>query len=76
MIAGPAVIEQEDTTTLLPPGWTHVLCAGRRCFSKDAHPMTRADRFDPITLEVIRNRLDVVAEEMQSTLLRARARQL
>ena len=33
--------------------------------------MTRADRFDPITLEVIRNRLDVVAEEMQTTLLKS-----
>ena len=30
-----------------------------------------ADRFDPVTLEVIRHRLDMVAEEMQSTLLRS-----
>ncbi|MCE3246569.1 MAG: 5-oxoprolinase [Geminicoccaceae bacterium] len=29
------------------------------------------DRFDPITLEVIRNRLDVIAEEMQTTLLKS-----
>lgn len=29
------------------------------------------DRFDPITLEVIRNRLDMIAEEMQLTLLRS-----
>lgn len=30
-----------------------------------------AERFDPVTLEVIRNRLDMIAEEMQLTLLRA-----
>ena len=30
---------------------------------------TAADRFDPITLEVIRHRLDKIAEEMQLTLL-------
>lgn len=29
------------------------------------------DRFDPVTLEVIRNRLDMIAEEMQLTLLRS-----
>ena len=29
------------------------------------------DRFDPITLEVIRHRLDKIAEEMQSTLLKS-----
>jgi N-methylhydantoinase B len=31
----------------------------------------RGDRFDPVTLEVIRNRLDMIAEEMQLTLLRS-----
>jgi N-methylhydantoinase B len=30
-----------------------------------------AARFDPVTLEVIRNRLDVIAEEMQATLLKS-----
>ena len=30
-----------------------------------------ADRFDPITLEVIRHRLDKIAEEMQATLLKS-----
>lgn len=29
------------------------------------------ERFDPVTLEVIRNRLDMIAEEMQLTLLRS-----
>jgi N-methylhydantoinase B len=32
---------------------------------------TSADRFDPITLEVIRHRLDKIAEEMQATLLKS-----
>lgn len=30
-----------------------------------------ADRFDPVTLEVIRHRLDKIAEEMQATLLKS-----
>lgn len=30
-----------------------------------------ADRFDPVTLEVIRHRLDVIAEEMETTLLKS-----
>jgi N-methylhydantoinase B len=30
-----------------------------------------ADHFDPVTLEVIRNRLDMISEEMQLTLLRS-----
>jgi N-methylhydantoinase B len=30
-----------------------------------------AGRFDPVTLEVVRNRLDMIAEEMQLTLLRS-----
>ena len=30
-----------------------------------------AERFDPVTLEVIRNRLEMIAEEMQLTLLRS-----
>jgi N-methylhydantoinase B len=33
--------------------------------------MMNAERFDPVTLEVIRNRLDMIAEEMQLTLLRS-----
>ncbi len=32
---------------------------------------TAGDRFDPITLEVIRHRLDKIAEEMQATLLKS-----
>ena len=31
--------------------------------------MTSRDEFDPITLEVIRHRLDTIAEEMETTLL-------
>ena len=27
-IAGPAIIEQDDTTTLLPPGWTARVVSG------------------------------------------------
>ena len=39
--------------------------------SRFAWGETSADRFDPITLEVIRHRLDKISEEMQATLLKS-----
>ena len=63
--AGPAVIEQDDTTTLVEPGWTGTCC-------QTAHsPEGAAHEHDPITLEVVRNKLDGIANEMQLTLVRS-----
>lgn len=39
--------------------------------SKPAVPASKADRFDPVTLEVLRHRLDCIAEEMETTLLKS-----
>ncbi|MEQ1730959.1 MAG: hydantoinase B/oxoprolinase family protein, partial [Vicinamibacterales bacterium] len=39
--------------------------------TSDSPAMQAADRFDPVTLEVLRHRLDKIAEEMQSTLLKS-----
>ena len=35
------------------------------------HEQQRGDSLDPVTLEVLRHRLDVIAEEMQATLLKS-----
>ena len=37
-VAGPAVIEQDDTTTLIPPGWTAVCIAGASLLIERSRP--------------------------------------
>jgi len=39
--------------------------------SKPQTTVSSADRFDPVTLEVLRHRLDCIAEEMEMTLLKS-----
>lgn len=75
-IPGPAIIEQGDTTTLVEPGWTARLAHSgdlRIEQNQPAAPTTdRAqDEPDPVTVEVIRHKLEGIANEMQSTLLRS-----
>ncbi|MBS0643225.1 MAG: hydantoinase B/oxoprolinase family protein [Proteobacteria bacterium] len=72
-IAGPAIIEQADTTTLLEPGWTARLNdSGALLLQPDGRPTAIAgDAQDPVTLEVVRHKLEGIANEMQSTLLRS-----
>ena len=69
-IEGPAIVTQPDITTVVYPG--------HRATVDDADNLVVArgggsivKRFDPITLEVIRNRLDSIAAEIQATLLRS-----
>ena len=66
--AGPAIVEQDDTTTLVEPGWRGD-GAGQRQSAADAR--LHAMDVDPITLEVVRNKLDGIANEMQLTLVRS-----
>ncbi|WP_158258466.1 hydantoinase B/oxoprolinase family protein [Rhodopila globiformis] len=72
-IPGPAVIEQADTTILVEPGWTaRLIDSGALLIERDGDAMPFADdAHDPVTMEVIRHRLEGIAEEMQSTLLRS-----
>jgi N-methylhydantoinase A/oxoprolinase/acetone carboxylase beta subunit/N-methylhydantoinase B/oxoprolinase/acetone carboxylase alpha subunit len=97
-VTGPAIIEQVDTTTVLPPGHAATVDdAGnlrlRRIPTVEAEKRTAvravptgrtdsagtatndAPRFtvDPILLEVLRNRLDTIADEMELTLLKSAA---
>jgi hypothetical protein len=72
-ISGPAIIEQADTTTLVEPGWTaRPIDSGALLIERDGHATPAIDRAqDPVTLEVIRHKLEGIANEMQSTLLRS-----
>ncbi|MFL5289663.1 MAG: hydantoinase B/oxoprolinase family protein, partial [Rhodopila sp.] len=72
-IPGPAIIEQADTTTLVEPGWSaRLLDSGALLIEPDGRLLPVADAaHDPVTLEVVRHKLEGIAEEMQSTLLRS-----
>ncbi|HVY16343.1 MAG TPA: hydantoinase B/oxoprolinase family protein [Rhodopila sp.] len=72
-VPGPAIIEQADTTTLVEPGWTAEPGENGTLLlrpSATAVPAV-AGGFDPITMEVVRHKLEGIANEMQSTLLRS-----
>ena len=74
-LAGPAIVEQPDTTTVVPPGWTaRVEESGnlRRLADPERVAMAMRD-LDPILLEVVRNRLETIADEMELTLLKSAA---
>jgi N-methylhydantoinase A len=74
-IPGPAIIEQADTTTLVEPGWTARATNRALLIERDDYTTAaidaEQDARDPITLEVIRHKLEGIANEMQSTLLRS-----
>ena len=66
-IEGPAIIEQGDTTTVIHPGQS---CIGAASGSL-VICWERLTVIDPVTLEVLRNRFNSIAEEIQLTLLRS-----
>ena len=67
-LAGPAIVEQSDTTTVIPPGVTALVDdAGNLRLRRGLMAI------DPILLEVLRNRLDAIADEMELTLLKSAA---
>ncbi len=70
-IAGPAIIEQADTTTVLEPGWIcEVRPNGVLILTGNRAKAALRQSFDPVALEVIRHRLDGITNEMQLTLMR------
>ena len=81
VVAGPAIVEQSDTTTLVEPGWQAAVAPNGilsstlnardcRCSARGDARRPRAHAAStPITLEVVRNKLEGIANEMQATLL-------
>jgi N-methylhydantoinase B/oxoprolinase/acetone carboxylase alpha subunit len=72
-VRGPAIIEQADTTTLVEPGWIAEPGENGRLLLRPSSVVAPdvVGGFDPITMEVIRHKLEGIANEMQSTLLRS-----
>lgn len=73
-LQGPAIVEQLDSTVVLPPGHTATVDAWGNLVVDV--PVTGAaglaeekDRVDPITLEVIRSALQSMADEATATLI-------
>ena len=59
-VVGPAIIEQEDSTTVVGEGW-NARGGRRRLFVAEQE---RAVSLDPVTQEIFTNALSAVAEEM------------
>lgn len=69
---GPAIVEQPDTTTVVEPGWIgEVHSSGALILTRKETGVPGPQVFDPVALEVIRHRLDGIANEMQVTLMQA-----
>ena len=81
-VAGPAIIEQVDTTILLEPGWVASIGASSnllltrvgkglsmKTLDRESNAMDAEIALDPVTVEVVRNKLDGIANEMELTLL-------
>ena len=73
-IAGPAIIDQLDCTTVLPPG--HVARVDdyqepdHQAWSGMTWALCRPERLDAVELEIIKASLDGIVQEMQNSLFR------
>ena len=65
-MAGPAIIEQADTTTLVEPGWTAEPAGNGTLLLRRSAAVSPASHqdFDPITMEVVRHKLEGIANEI------------
>ena len=77
-IAGPAIINQMDTTTLVPPGWQARRIGVRRAGSGtrgrrrgSSHDGCRPSRQDAISVEIFANLFKAVVDEMAWIVLRS-----
>ena len=72
-IAGPALLEEPDTTVFIPLGWTCVTTEGGALVATRTGAAAEAastDAADPVTLEIMRNALTAAAAEMDVTIWR------
>jgi 5-oxoprolinase (ATP-hydrolysing) len=71
-IAGPAVIRERNTTTVIDPGWRAEVTALNHLILRRVEPLRRASaigtRVDPVLLEVFNNLFMSIAEQMGVTL--------
>ena len=57
-IAGPAIVEQFDATTVIPPGWTARVDGYRNLI------LARGMNMDAITIQILRNKIASLVDEM------------
>ncbi len=74
-VAGPAIIEEEISTTYLPPGWQidvdrHGNLIARRVEETEAAARATDAAADTVTMQVVRYGLDSIAEDMGFNLMR------
>ena len=71
-IAGPAIIRERNTTTVIEPGWRAEVTALNHLILRRVQPLQRASaigtRVDPVLLEVFNNLFMSIAEQMGVTL--------
>ena len=71
-IAGPAIIRERNTTTVIEPGWRAEVTALNHLILRRVQPLQRASaigtRIDPVLLEVFNNLFMSIAEQMGVTL--------
>ena len=79
-VSGPALIEETDSTTLVPPGATveiardgSLLIAVPKREKSEATAETREEE-DPVTLTVVNNALRNICDEMASAMVRTALR--
>ena len=74
-IPGPLLIDEYDTTVVVPPGWTVKLHAGGalvldRVSRSAGTTRLRRTGADPVTRQIVANGLGTVADEMATTIFR------
>ena len=71
-IAGPAVIVEHTSTTVVEPGWQAELTSRRHLLLARTEPLARANsvgtKVDPVRLEIFNNLFMSIAEQMGSVL--------
>jgi N-methylhydantoinase A/oxoprolinase/acetone carboxylase beta subunit/N-methylhydantoinase B/oxoprolinase/acetone carboxylase alpha subunit len=68
---GPLLVDEYDTTVVVPPGWTVRLDAGGALVLVDAGAQTRARAHDDsVTIRIVGNALATLADEMATTVFR------
>ncbi|MCL4235981.1 MAG: hydantoinase B/oxoprolinase family protein, partial [Deltaproteobacteria bacterium] len=66
---GPALVVEQNTTTVVPPGWAYRHQASHLVLERKGSPLaTAAERRDPVLLEVFNHLFMSVAEQMGAVL--------
>ena len=70
-IVGPVIVEQPDTTIVVPPGWRAAVDTLRQSgHRREEGAMTTSMRTDKVTLEILKSYFVAIAESMGYTLER------